>query len=263
MGKIRAAQLVSVLGYDFLFQDVDIVWFKHPLAYFRNHSNTDFDMYFQKDGLVSKYNTPFGVNTGCYYVRNNELTQHFFTSLLLNGDTMFRSHNDQEDIGVRLADFSSVYGLKVKVIPRAEVATPGGYQFHDVSPFGKDYMRKILNNTHEPYLFHMSWTDGKTHKIQYLQQMGQWYVNEGCIDKSFNEIAAGSQTSKKTIPAHCCSLAPIIRCHYRDKPSIVPCTEYDSIEKGAPSWWFHSLVRSKVLSYNLSWASWFTFATSS
>jgi hypothetical protein len=237
MGKIRAAQLVSVLGYDFLFQDVDVVWFKPPLEYFRNHSDNSFDMYFQKDGIVSKYNTPFGVNTGFYFVRNSELTQYFFTSLLVNGDMIFRSHNDQEDIGVRLADFSSTYGLKVKVVPRTEISTPGGFQFHDVSPFGKEYMKKILNKTHEPYVFHMSWTDGKAHKIQYFQQMGQWHVNDECVDKTFDEIVAGSLRAKTTIPVHCCSSVPIVRCHYRDKPSIVSCSEYPPIEKDAPSWW--------------------------
>ena len=237
MGKIRAAQLVSVLGYDFLFQDVDVVWYKSPLKYFQNHKDDTFDMYFQKDGVVSKYNTPFGVNTGLYYVRNNELTQYFFTSLLLNGDTMFRSHNDQEDIGVRLADFSSTYGLKVKVIPRTETTTPGGYQFHDVSPFGKEYMKSILNKTHEPYVFHMSWTDGKKHKIQYFQQIGQWHVNDECVDKTLDEIVAGASRAKQSIPVHCCSLEPIVRCHYRDKPSIIPCSEYPPIEKEAPSWW--------------------------
>lgn len=235
MGKIRAAQLVSVLGYDFLFQDVDVVWFKSPLEYFYHEKS--FDMYFQKDGMVSKWNTPFGVNTGLYYVRNNDLTQYFFTSLLLNGDMIYRTHNDQNDIGVRLADFSSSYGLKVKVIPRTEITTPGGYQFHDVSPFGKEYMKSIMNKTHEPYVFHMSWTSGKAHKIQYFQQMGQWYVNEACIDKTFEEIVAGVSSDNKSISAHCCASVPIVRCHYRDKPSIVPCSDYPPIEKDAPSWW--------------------------
>ena len=34
MAKVICVQLVSMLGFDFLFQDVDIVWFKNPLDLF-------------------------------------------------------------------------------------------------------------------------------------------------------------------------------------------------------------------------------------
>ena len=35
-----------MLGYDLLFQDVDIIWYKHPLDYFK--TDTGFDIYFQE-----------------------------------------------------------------------------------------------------------------------------------------------------------------------------------------------------------------------
>jgi hypothetical protein len=237
--KIRAAQLVSVLGYDFLFQDVDVVWFRSPLDYFNNIGYKTFDIYFQQDGVVQRYNTPYNANTGFYYVRNNERTSYLFTSLLLSGDTVFRSSNDQADISVRIADHSSTYGLKVKVIPRTEPITPGGFQFHDASDFGKEYMKAILNGTSIPYIFHMSWTEGKADKILYMRQMGQWYVKEQCIGKSFHEILGGSpkHEAEKSIPLNCCSSKPIVSCHYRDKPSIKPCTDHPPKDKDEPSWW--------------------------
>jgi hypothetical protein len=237
--KIRAAQLVSVLGYDFLFQDVDVVWFQSPLEYFNKIVNDSFDIYFQQDGVVSKYNTPYGVNTGFYYVRNNERTNYFFTSLLLSGDTVFRSFNDQADIGVRLADHSSTYGLKVKVIPRREPITPGGFQFHDNSDFGKQYMKNIMDGTWKPYIFHMSWTEGKADKIFYWRQIGQWYVKDQCIGKLFHEILDGSPKHEANTVVHmnCCSSEPIVSCHYRDKPSIKPCSDHPPKDKDEPSWW--------------------------
>jgi Nucleotide-diphospho-sugar transferase len=237
--KIRIAQLVSVLGYDFLCQDVDVVWFRSPLEYFNNSTDKAFDIYFQQDGIIRKINTPNGINAGFYYAKNNERTKYFFTSMLLSGDTLFLSYNDQIEIGVRLADHSSTYGLKVKVIPRTEPIAPGGYQFHDTTNSGKEYMKKFLNGSSNPYIFHMSWTDGMTDKLFYLRQMGQWYVKDQCIGKSFDEILDGSprHEAKKTIPLSCCSSEPILSCHYRDKPSLIPCTDRPPKDNNAPSWW--------------------------
>ena len=39
MAKVICVQMVSMLGFDFLFQDVDIVWFKNPLEYFNDKNN--------------------------------------------------------------------------------------------------------------------------------------------------------------------------------------------------------------------------------
>lgn len=39
LAKTLVPQLVSMLGYDFLFQDVDIVWYKNPISYFNDPSN--------------------------------------------------------------------------------------------------------------------------------------------------------------------------------------------------------------------------------
>jgi len=52
MAKIYCVQLINMLGYDILFQDVDVVWYQNPLAYFHNKDadDADFDVYFQDDG---------------------------------------------------------------------------------------------------------------------------------------------------------------------------------------------------------------------
>lgn len=235
--KIRAAQLVSSLGYDFLFQDVDVVWFRSPLEYFNNSTSTNagFDMYFQQDGTIQKSSTPYGVNSGFYYVRNNERTNYFFTSLLFSVSLF----DDQIEIGVRLADHSSTYGLKVKVIPRTEPISPGGFQFHDNSDLGKVYMKNVLNGSSKPYIFHMSWTESKHDKISYLRQMGQWYVKDPCIGNLFHETLAAlpKHEAEKMIPLKCCSSEPIVSCHFRDKPSLLPCTNLPPKDGNASSWW--------------------------
>ena len=58
LAKVVCVQLVSMLGYSFLFQDVDLVWFKHPLDFFKN-TKDDFDVYFQDDGGHSLRYAPY------------------------------------------------------------------------------------------------------------------------------------------------------------------------------------------------------------
>lgn len=58
LAKVVCVQLVSRLGYNFLFQDVDLVWFRHPLDYF-NELNDDWDVYFQDDGGHSLRYAPY------------------------------------------------------------------------------------------------------------------------------------------------------------------------------------------------------------
>lgn len=50
MAKVICVQLVNELGFDLLFQDVDVVWYKNPMDYFKSHHAKQFDVYFQDDG---------------------------------------------------------------------------------------------------------------------------------------------------------------------------------------------------------------------
>jgi hypothetical protein len=71
MAKVICVQVVSMLGYDMLFQDVDIVWYKNPLDYFHNTSHSgsaDYDVFFQDDGGHSVRYAPYSANSGFYYV---------------------------------------------------------------------------------------------------------------------------------------------------------------------------------------------------
>lgn len=52
MAKVYCVQMTIMLGYDVLFSDVDMVWYKDPLQFFHNTSSPsyNFDIYFQDDG---------------------------------------------------------------------------------------------------------------------------------------------------------------------------------------------------------------------
>jgi hypothetical protein len=97
-------------------------------------------------------------------------------------------------------------------------------------------MRALVAGDVHPYIFHMSWTFNKAVKLKYLQQLGEWFLEDRCIQKTVQEMLPGS-TNTTDLQPRCCSAKAIVTCHYRDKPSIIPCHGSPAVEKGKPSWW--------------------------
>jgi hypothetical protein len=235
--KVVCVQMINFLGYDLLFQDVDVVWYKNPLEYFHDTTNEfhEFDMYFQDDGAHSTRYAPLSANSGFYYVRYNARTKYLFTSLLYNGDQILTSHSHQEALVQTMNEHSSLFGLRVKVLSRDMDEFPGGWHYHK---HNKDYMMKVVKEEVSPIIFHMSWTKNKENKIKFYQQMGQWYTKDACIAHTKSDIMADHDTTEgDPLFDTCCMAEPNIICHYRDKPSKIPCRDVDPIDKGRPSFW--------------------------
>jgi hypothetical protein len=90
MAKVYSVHLINTLGYDLLFQDVDVVWYKNPLSFFESPEAGDFDIYFQDDGAHTARYAPYSPNTGFYFVRfvlvwlvyvEGLLSEHLYLSL--------------------------------------------------------------------------------------------------------------------------------------------------------------------------------------
>jgi hypothetical protein len=65
MAKVYCVHLVLSLGYNVLFQDVDVIWYKNPLPYLENSPETqEWDLMFQDDGARSVRYAPYSPNTG-------------------------------------------------------------------------------------------------------------------------------------------------------------------------------------------------------
>jgi len=242
--KVVCVQMINHLGYDLLFQDVDVVWNKNPLEYFHDPENKfhDFDMYFQDDGAHSRRYAPYSANSGFYYVRNNYETRYFFVSLLYAGDLILVYNSHQEPLIQIMTEHASQYRLKVKVLDREMDEFPGGWHFN--SPRKKAFMKKIAKGEVDNYIFHMSWTNNKTNKIKYFQQMGEWYISDVCVQKTRATILeekaiSGEQDGDQAgvLMQPCCLAEPQIVCHYRDKPSKIPCTDSPPIDKNKRSFW--------------------------
>jgi hypothetical protein len=139
--------------------------------------------------------------------------------LLRNGDVITKTTSHQAALTAVLNEHVSWKGLRVKTWKKGETnAFPGGNEFHRKASIMKGILQH--NATVDPYIFHMSWTKNKDNKKLYYQQMGEWYMKEGCM--------RGPE---------CCLAKPDIQCHYRDKPSVIPCRESPPIDKGRPSFW--------------------------
>ncbi len=239
LAKVYCVQMISMLGYDILFQDVDIVWHQNPLDFFHDTSNPSygFDAYFQDDGNHGLFYAPYSANTGFYYIRNNDKTVHFFNSFLMSGDLIFATHSHQVPLVALLTEHASMYGLRVKIFARTENEFPGGHAFHR----RKELMKDIIAGIEKPYIFHMSWTHSKENKIKFFQQLGEWYVHGQCVQQPVAAIAGADADQvlrgDKTLLDTCCVREPVVVCHYRDKPSKIPCKEFPPIDNGKPSFW--------------------------
>lgn len=217
--KVVAVHLVNLLGYDMLFQDVDIVWYKHPLPRFQNDSA--FDISFADDGARWVMTFPYSVNTGFFYARHNERTRHLFRSWLFQLDILFLSNGDQPVMKTILPEESSLTGLKIKVLKGDEF--PCGNRI--LQPRYRDFMKNLLEGKNKnTYMLHVNWTHGKKEKLGLMKQMGIWYVRENvCSDLAHVESNALDT---------CCSSEPLVSCHNPDRPSVPSCSSSTAKEKG-------------------------------
>merc|ERR1719221_2325385 len=202
MAKVICVQLVVDLGYDVLFQDVDLVWLKDPRKYFERPKSGDFDVYFQDDGSRQERYTPYSANSGFYFIRNNDRTKFLFRSMLYSGDLIFAARSHQQILITLLAEHNSLSGLRVKVLSKDREEFPSGYHYHMVQ---YTFMRKFVKGATDSWIFHMCWTLNKDDKLFYLRQMGMWYVKDECIGKEANHISGGG----KKIANACCSVEPL------------------------------------------------------
>ena len=231
--KVLCVLYVSLLGHDVLFQDVDIVWFKDPLLYFHDKTNIaiqEFDIMFQHDGNSQSRYSPYSANSGFYYVRANKKTSYLFTSLLYHGAIVRKSKSHQQVLVQLLNEHSSMFGLKVKVFDATLTDMfPGGIHYHQ----DWDTMKKIISGTSNAYLLHMSWTENKVNKVLFFRQLGEWYVQDKCIGdggESSTLIDGDTELDDGSLIETCCSVEPIFSCHYKDKPSKIPCPDSPRID---------------------------------
>jgi hypothetical protein len=227
--KAITVQLVSQLGYDVLFQDVDVVWNANPLEFFRTKYQ-EFDILFQDDGARSVRFAPYAGNTGFYYVRHNARTKYMLTNLVYVGDQLQRAASHQQVMGIVLSEHAMHFGLRVKTMSN-DPNFAGGYEYHR-DPI---VMKKIVTGEITPMIFHMCWTYNRDNKLNFMEQMGMWQVDEAC--KTGSKAYAMLKTGEEFFLDNCCAREPIVTCHFSDKPSIIPCKDSPKIDMTSKPFW--------------------------
>lgn len=136
------------------------------------------------------------------------------------GDVVLKTKSHQEVVTNLLNEFSSIWGLRVKVVKKGDRNDfPGGSEFHN----SREFMKEMIEGKRKPFIFHMSWTENKNNKKKYFEQLGEWYSME-------------DYSSCKGL--ECCLSLPNITCHYQDKASKIPCPNSPHVVegKGKPFW---------------------------
>ncbi|KAL3905632.1 MAG: hypothetical protein SGARI_004364 [Bacillariaceae sp.] len=230
--KVYCVHLIMTLGYSVLFMDVDIMWYKDPLDYYRTVMlEKQYDVVFQDDGARTLRYAPYSPNSGFYFIRNNPKTMFLFGELLKMGDTISKYRSHQHALGQLLNEHVSWNEIRVKVHAHGfGNPFPGGFEFNRKP----DYMKDLLitkETKQDPYIFHMCWTEGKHHKIKFYQQMGQWHVLDGFDTNGCKGF-------------DCCRV-PEPKCNFRDLPSVIPCKESPPLDKdpGKSFWTDEDIAR--------------------
>lgn len=134
LAKVYCAHMMSALGRDFVFHDVDIVPLKRDYLLPLLHvvEGDEYDMHFQYDfpgtgsaDQIQPEYRPWLINSGLYFVRSNARTRRFFDDLVRQADLVLRSNSHQVVITFLISEYASSHGLKVKVLRKEADLMPG------------------------------------------------------------------------------------------------------------------------------------------
>ncbi|MCL7028298.1 hypothetical protein MKW94_003778 [Papaver nudicaule] len=95
--KIDYQKSVLELGYNFVFTDADIMWFRDP--FIRFYEDTDFQVSSDRYGLNNSYDLKNNPNSGFEYVKSNNRTIQFY-NLWYNSRLRYTNSNDQSVLSV-------------------------------------------------------------------------------------------------------------------------------------------------------------------
>ena len=100
--KTAIVRDVLSLGYDVLFQDVDVVWRKDPTEFLFAPGRRRFDAQFMYDGPNPAY-APWHANTGFFFLRNTEASRRFWEAVYDRFDQIVHYRSQQRVINSVLA----------------------------------------------------------------------------------------------------------------------------------------------------------------
>ena len=124
--KLTCVYLVNALGYDLLFQDADLYWWREPWSFFA--TRPDIDTFWMDDGARTSRFAPLYPNTGYYLIRHNPRTALLCETLVGMYDVVLAWQSHQAVVSQVLGEFHALHALTVKILDKIEF--PSGKQFH-------------------------------------------------------------------------------------------------------------------------------------
>lgn len=162
---------------------------------------------------------------------------------VLRTDLLYTSQSHQQTLLEVLSEHVSLFGLRIKTFDADDtVFFPDGAHFQRKKTFMKDFIKGKFEK--DVYIFHMNWNRNKKEKTDYMRQMGQWFVKDTCSGQPLNttlavysKVRSMFGSSNATMVSVCCSREALFSCHWRDKPSILPCNTSPARDRKSASFW--------------------------
>ena len=188
-------------GYNIVFQDADLVWFRDPIPYFKKllredkdrHQGKDLrplDALLSDDGQRSLRYTPFFANSGFYYMASNPEMINVAYGIMTAFPMIQRLGSQQNMFTMRLLEGMTNYGIRTQFLNITDF--PNGYLYHH----RKAYMKSFLEGREpQAFNFHMCWTQGKKDKLKYLKGSRMWYLSDQVERVLHDRIKPGTKIS--------------------------------------------------------------------
>ena len=202
--KCFSIYLILREGYNLVFQDVDLVWFRDPVPYFKDLIQKDsekftgqdvrpLDAILSDDGQRSLRYTPFFANSGFYYLASNAEMINMAYGIMTAFPMIQRLGSQQNMYTMRLLESMTNFGIRTYFLDIEDF--PNGYLYHHNKPYMKRFQERMVP---QAFNFHMCWTQGKKDKLKYMKLTGLWYLSEEAVEimtrkqlkKSFKNFSA-------------------------------------------------------------------------
>jgi hypothetical protein len=154
--KTTSVYIASKAGFDVIFQDADLVWIKDPIPHLRSQKA---DIAFMDDGARTTRFTPFFVNSGFYYQKNNPRTKYLMEKMLKTVAEISATHSHQATLIRHITESHHLYGLQIGVMNEEQF--PSGIMYHH----NKKYLKAVIEKKKVPFVWHMCWTQSREEKV--------------------------------------------------------------------------------------------------
>lgn len=165
--KNAVIQDMMELGFDLLFQDIDMVWLNDPIPYLEQLTELNkYDFLFMYDGKNLRFQ-PLYYNSGFCYIRNNDFSRYTWQVIFDHYDMVWRYGSQQIPVNIVINCFREK-GLRTNLLDEDKFLNG-----HNVKP-DKSRIHNIKKDT---FVIHVSWTGNLSYKLMKLRENELWYLS--------------------------------------------------------------------------------------